>query len=137
MKTYSELIAIPTYIERYRYLRLGGKVGQETFGVQRRLNQVFYRSLEWRQFRNQIIVRDLGCDLAFQGMDIRGAICIHHLNPIGVDDIVNGNPCLFDPENAVCCTFNTHRAVHYGDESLLPIDLFVERAPFDTCPWRT
>lgn len=137
MRTYSELMAIPTYIERYRYLRLGGKVGKETFGVQRRLNQVFYRSPEWLHFRNQIIVRDTGCDLSFPGMDIRGAICIHHINPITVDDIVNGNPCLLDPENTICCTFNTHRAIHYGDESLLPIDLFVERAPFDTCPWRT
>lgn len=135
MRTYSELIAIPTYIERYRYLRLGGKVGRQTFGVYRRLNQVFYRTPEWMRFRNAIILRDMGRDLAFDGMDIRGAISVHHLNPISVDDIVERNPCLLDPENVVCCTFNTHQAIHYGDESLLPIDLFVERSPNDTSPW--
>lgn len=136
MKTYSELIAIPTYIERYRYLRIGGRVGHQTFGIYRRLNQVFYRSREWLQFRNRIIVRDMGCDLAFQGLDIHGAIAIHHLNPVSVDDIVEHRPCLLDPENVICCTFNTHQAIHYGDESLLPIDLFVERSPNDTCPWK-
>lgn len=136
MKTYSELIAIPTYIERYRYLRLGGTVGRKTFGVYRRLNQEFYRSRQWLHFRNEIIIRDRGQDLAFDGMDIHGAIAIHHLNPIAVEDIVNSSPALFDPENVVCCTFNTHQAIHYGDESLLPIDLFVERSPNDTCPWR-
>lgn len=135
MRTYSELIAIPTYIERYRYLRLGGKVGRQTFGVYRRLNQVFYRTPEWMRFRNAIILRDMGRDLAFDGMDIRGAISVHHLNPISVDDIVERNPCLLDPENVVCCTFNTHQAIHYGDESLLPIDLFTERSPNDTSPW--
>lgn len=137
MRSYSELLTFPTYIERYRYLRLGGKVGQQTFGVQRHLNQVFYKTREWLQFRNAVIVRDMGCDLAFPDMDIHGAICIHHINPITVDDIVNHTPALFDLENVICCTFNTHRAIHYGDESLLPIDLFVERAPNDTCPWRT
>lgn len=136
MKTYSELIAIPTFIERYRYLKIGGAVGAETFGRDRYLNQVFYRSFEWRRFRDQVILRDYGCELAFPNMQIRSALYVHHINPITVSDVIDGSPALFDPENVVCCSFKVHQAIHYGDESLIPADWFVERTPYDTCPWR-
>ena len=135
VKTYSELIRLPTFIERYRYLKLNGKVGEATFGFQRWLNQEFYHSDDWLSFRDEIIVRDSGCDLAVEGFDIYSSILVHHLNPITYDDIANRNPIIFDPENAISTKLSTHNAIHYGDESLLilaPID----RAPNDTCPWR-
>ena len=134
-KTYSELIAIPKYEDRFRYLQLQGAVGKDTFGYDRYLNQVLYNSQEWKRFRNEIIVRDNGCDLAFEGYDIHGRILVHHINPITVDDVVNRNPIVFDPENVICVTHNTHNAIHYGDESLL-ITAPVERTKHDTCPWK-
>lgn len=134
-KTYLELIHIPTYIERYRYLKLSGKVGNETFGRERFLNQVLYSSREWKRFRRDIIIRDNGLDLACDGYDINGKILIHHINPITIDEVVNNTPSLFDPENVVCVSLGTHNAIHYGDESLLFVEL-VERKPNDTCPWR-
>lgn len=134
-KTYSELIAIPTYEDRFRYLQLQGAVGKDTFGYDRYLNQVLYNSQEWKRFRNEIIIRDNGCDLAFEGYDIHGRILVHHINPITVDDVVNRNPLVFDPENVICVTHNTHNAIHYGDESLL-ITAPIERTRHDTCPWK-
>ena len=135
IKTYSELIAFPTYEERFRYLQLEGAVGKDTFGYDRYLNQILYNSQEWKRFRDKIIIRDNGCDLACEGYDIHGRILVHHINPIRVDDVVNRNPIVFDPENVVCVTHNTHNAIHYGDESLL-ILAPVERTKNDTCPWK-
>lgn len=135
IKTYSELIRIPTFEERYRYLRLYGSVGEETFGFKRWVNQEFYHSDKWLRFRDKIIIRDNGCDLAVKGFEIYGPIIIHHLNPITYDDILNQNPCVFDPDNVVCTKLSTHNAIHYGDETLLP-KLPVERTKNDTCPWR-
>lgn len=135
IKTYSELIAFPTYEERFRYLQLKGAVGKDTFGYDRYLNQILYNSQEWKRFRDKIIIRDNGCDLACEGYDIHGRILVHHINPIRVDDVVNRNPIVFDPENVVCVTHNTHNAIHYGDESLLVL-LPVERTKNDTCPWK-
>ena len=135
IKTYSELIAFPTYEERFRYLQLKGAVGKDTFGYDRYLNQILYNSQEWKRFRDKIIIRDNGCDLACEGYHIHGRILVHHINPIRVDDVVNRNPIVFDPENVVCITHNTHNAIHYGDESLL-ILAPVERTKNDTCPWK-
>lgn len=134
-KAYSELITIPTYEDRFRYLQLQGAVGKDTFGYDRYLNQVLYNSQEWKRFRNEIIIRDNGCDLACEGYDIHGRILVHHINPITVDDVVNRNPSVFDPENVICVTHNTHNAIHYGDESLL-VTAPVERTRHDTCPWK-
>lgn len=134
-RTYSELITIPTYEDRFRYLQLKGAVGKDTFGYDRYLNQILYNSKEWKRFRDEIIIRDNGCDLAFEGYDIHGRILVHHINPITVDDVVNRNPIVFDPENVICVTHNTHNAIHYGDESLL-ITAPVERTKHDTCPWK-
>ena len=134
-RTYSELIQIPTFLERFRYLKLGGRVGEETFGYDRYLNQGFYHSSEWRQIRDYIITRDLGRDLGVDGYDIHGKIYIHHMNPIIVKDIIHASDYLTDPEYLICTTQNTHNAIHYGDESLL-VSEPVERTPFDTCPWK-
>lgn len=139
IRTYTELIEIPTFIERYRYLRIGGKVGEETFGYDRWLNQRFYNSKEWRDLRRELIVRDLGCDLACAGNEFvnRERIIIHHMNPIIVDDIVYRSKYLMDPEYLICTSNDTHNAIHYGDEKLLEIPRFIVRKPNDTCLWRT
>ena len=135
IKTYSELITIPTYEERFEYLRCNSAVGKETFGFDRYLNQVLYNSMDWKRLRRQIIVRDNGCDLALEGYAIYGKIIIHHINPISLDDIMKERSIVFDPENLVCVSFSTHNAIHYGDASLLPMGP-IERTPNDTCPWR-
>lgn len=135
IRTYSKLIRIPSFEERYRYLKLCGKVGEETFGFKRWLNQEFYHSDEWLRFRDRIIIRDNGCDLAVDGFVIHGPIIIHHLNPITYEDIRNRNPCVFDPDNVVSTKLSTHNAIHYGDETLLQKPP-VERVKNDTCPWR-
>lgn len=135
MKTYTELITIPTFEERFRYLKLDGVVGQSTFGYDRYLNQVLYHSDEWKRFRRDIIVRDNGCDLACDGFDIQIRALIHHINPITVEDVLNRHPKVFDPDNVITTTYNTHRAIHYGDESLLIIAPII-RTPNDTCPWK-
>ena len=135
IRTYSELIMLPTFVERYRYLKIGGRVGSETFGYDRYLNQILYRTAEWKRFRNEIIVRDKGCDLACVGYEIYGKILVHHINPITVEDVVNRTAKVFDPENVISTTLNTHNAIHYGDESLL-ITEPIERKPNDTCPWK-
>ena len=135
IRTYSELITIPTFEERFEYLKLNGSVGLETFGHDRYLNQILYNSPEWRRFRPEIIVRDNGCDLACEGYEIFGKILIHHINPITARDILNRNPKVFDPENVITTVHNTHNAIHYGDENLL-ITAPIERSRNDTCPWR-
>lgn len=135
IKTYSELITIPTFEERFEYLQLKGSVGKDTFGYDRYLNQVLYRSPEWKRLRNQIIIRDGGCDLACEGYDIYGKVLIHHLNPITVDDVLARSRKVFDPDNLVCVTHNTHNAIHYGDADLL-ITGPIARTKNDTCPWR-
>lgn len=137
MKTYSKLITLPTFEERYEYLKLSGVVGKETFGYDRYLNQILYTSDEWRKFRRDIIIRDDGCDLACPGFDIPEGvkILIHHINPITVEDVLNRDPKIFDPENVITTILNTHNAIHYGDASLLTLAP-IERSKNDTCPWR-
>lgn len=137
IKTYSELITIPTFLERYEYLKIGGEVGRETFGHERYLNQILYNSYDWRMFRKDIVVRDFGTDLAMLSEDyeIVGKIIVHHIDPITVEDVLNRHPKIFDPENVVCVSHDTHNAIHYGDISMLQMEV-VERSPFDTCPWR-
>lgn len=135
IRTYSELILLPTFEERFRYLNLHGKVGEDTFGHDRYLNQLFYTSDEWRKIRRDVIIRDNGCDLGIWDREIQGLITIHHLNPITVDDILNRSEFLLNPEYLICVSDITHKAIHYGDESLL-ITAPIERRPNDTCPWR-
>lgn len=135
IRTYSELISLHTFEERYRYLRIGGTVGEETFGFDRYLNQAFYKSKEWQTIRNQVIIRDDGCDLGIEGQTIYDRVLIHHMNPITVEDILERSEFLLNPEYLICTRKNTHDAIHYGDESLLNLDP-IERAPNDTCPWR-
>lgn len=135
IRTYSELITLPTFEERYQYLRLNGRVGEETFGFDRWLNQRFYKDPEWLAIRDEVIIRDNGCDLAFPGREIYSRILIHHMNPITKDDILQRSKYLLDPEYLICTIKNTHDAIHYGDENLLVKDP-VERKPNDTCPWR-
>jgi len=135
MRTYSELILLSTFEERYEYLRTGSLVGDITFGGGRWLNQALYTSPEWKQFRNEIILRDQACDLAMPDYEIHGRIIVHHLNPITKEDVINRNYCVFDPENVVCVSHSTHNAIHYGDENQLPQKPIIRR-PNDTCPWR-
>lgn len=135
IKTYSELITLPSFEDRYQYLRLDGSVGRETFGFDRYLNQVFYRSQRWKTVRDYVIIRDNGCDLGMDGYTIHGKILIHHLNPITIDDLKSESAYLLDPEYLICTTHATHNAIHYGDETLL-VTAPIERTPFDTCPWR-
>lgn len=135
IKTYSELITIPTFEERFEYLQLKGSVGKDTFGYDRHLNQVLYRSPEWKRLRNQIIIRDCGCDLACKGYDIHSKVLIHHLNPITVEDVLARSRKVFDPDNLVCVSHNTHNAIHYGDVDLLVTGPII-RTKNDTCPWR-
>lgn len=135
IRTYSELMKLPTFEERFQYLKLNGAVGQDTFGFERYLNQTFYRSKEWKRIRDYVIIRDNGCDLAMDDREIYDRIYIHHMNPIIANDILNESEFLLDPEYLICTTQRTHNAIHYGDESLLyqgPI----ERTPNDTCPWK-
>ena len=135
-KTYSELMKLKTFKERYEYLKLDGRVGEETFGCERIFNQMYYGSRFWKEeVRPGIIARDFGCDLGIEDREIGGPITVHHINPITIDDIVNKNSCLFDPENLICCSDITHKAIHYGNEDLL-ISEYVERTPNDTCPWK-
>ena len=135
MRKYSELIKIQDFHKRYEYLVLKGSIGEQTFGMERHLNQTFYKSPEWRRFRNDILIRDNGCDMAHEEYPIQGKIIIHHLNPITPDDILKRSYLLLDPENVVCVSHRTHEAIHYGDISLLPED-YIPRQPNDTIPWR-
>lgn len=134
-RTYSELIQFSTFEERFKYLSLDGQVGEETYGFDRWMNQAFYRSQEWKQIRNHVIVRDSGCDLGILGREIRERIIVHHMNPIMVHDIQFATEYLLNPEFLICTTHNTHQAIHYGDEKLLISEPIV-RTPNDTCPWK-
>lgn len=134
-KSYSELIKLETFEERFEYLKLNGRVGESTFGYDRYLNQLFYTTAEWKAARNLVIIRDNGCDLGIDDRIIGGRIFIHHINPITKEDILNRHPKLFDPENLICASKLTHDAIHYGDENLL-IKAPIERSKNDTCPWR-
>lgn len=135
IRTYSELIKLPTFEERYNYLKLGGNVGEETFGFDRYLNQIFYKDPEWLNIRDKVIIRDNGCDLGISGREINKRVLVHHMNPITKDDILSRSKYLLDPEYLICTTKNTHDAIHYGDESIL-IKNPIERIKNDTCPWR-
>lgn len=135
IRTYTELVQLQTFEERYRYLQLNGSVGADTFGFDRYLNQNFYRSKEWKLIRDKVIVRDNGCDLGVEGYEIHGRIYIHHMNPLLLEDIVDRTEFLLNPEYLITTTHSTHNAIHYGDESLL-VTAPIERAPNDTCPWR-
>lgn len=134
-RSYSELILLPTFKERYEYLRLDGVIGEETFGFDRYVNQRFYKSREWKQVRDLVIIRDNGCDLGIEGFDIYGKIFIHHMNPIMLRDIQNATEFLLNPEYLICTTLDTHNAIHYGDSNLLVTDP-LERTKNDTCPWK-
>lgn len=135
IRTYSELITLPTFEERYRYLRLTGRVGEDTFGFDRYLNQILYHSKEWKDIRDYVIIRDNGCDLAMEGYEIPGKVLIHHMNPITVKDIERRSDFLLNPEYLITTVLSTHNAIHYGDENLLP-RLPIERSMYDTCPWK-
>ena len=136
IRTYSELSQMASFKDRFEYLRLDGAVGTETFGFDRYINQQFYRSQDWKRIRNEIIVRDNGCDLGIEGFEIYGRIYIHHMNPIMLKDIVHQTDFLLNPEYLICTTHQTHNAIHYGDESLLSTLEPVQRTRNDTCPWK-
>jgi hypothetical protein len=135
MKTYSELKKLNSFDERYQYLRLKGKVGETTFGFDRYLNQILYTSKRWKRTRNDIIIRDNGCDLGIEGQEIHRHILVHHMNPISIEDVELDRDILYDQKFLICTTFRTHNAIHYGDPSLLP-QTPNERCQNDTCPWR-
>ena len=136
VRTYSELIALPTFEERFEYLKLYGRVGKDTFGFDRHLNQMLYQhNPRWKKVRDKVIIRDNGCDLAMEGHEIFGKIIVHHMNPITLDDVLNDRDWIYDPEFLICTIHNTHNAIHYGDEKQLIIAPTV-RLPNDTCPWK-
>lgn len=134
-RTYSELMKLKSFEERFHYVELKGSVGKATFGYDRWMNQHFYTSPEWRRFKRQILIRDEGCDLGCDDHPIYGSVIVHHLNPITKEQIINHDPAILDPENVISVSSLTHNALHYGDIDLLP-SKFVERRPYDTCPWR-
>lgn len=129
------MILLPTFEERFKYLQLNGRVGDDTFGFDRYINQNFYRSTEWKRIRDFVIMRDNGCDLALEGYEIYGRILIHHMNPITVKDVELSTEYLMNPEYLICVTHNTHNAIHYGDEKLINKGPVV-RTKNDTCPWK-
>lgn len=136
IRTYSELITLPTFEERFEYLKLNGVVGEETFGFDRYLNQQFYQnSREWKRVRDEVIIRDLGCDLSMEGYEIHGRIYVHHMNPVNIDDIRSASDFLLNPEYLITTTHQTHNAIHYGDANQL-VKAPIERTKYDTCPWR-
>ena len=135
IRRYSELIRLPSFRERFEYLRLGGVVGESTFGFDRCLNQVLYTSQRWKSARDEVIVRDEGCDLAWPDYVIGRKVIVHHMNPLTLADIEEGADAVFDPRYLICVSPTTHNAIHFGDERLLPQPM-VERRPGDTCPWR-
>lgn len=135
-KSYLELITIPTFEERLKYLQTNSRIGDDTFGHGRFVNQALYSSKEWKQLRNHIIVRDNGCDLGLEGYEIAGRrILIHHINPITLDDIVNRNECVFNPDNLICVSHMTHNAIHYSSDTEV-YQKPVVRSANDTCPWK-
>lgn len=135
IRTYSELIKLKTFKDRFEYLKLDGIVGEETFGFDRYMNQIFYKSREWTSVRRSVIIRDKGCDLGVEGYEIHGKILIHHMNPINLSDIVHKTDELLNPDYLITTVLSTHNAIHYGDASLLPV-LPIERRANDTCPWK-
>lgn len=135
IRTYSELIKLPTFEERFEYLNLNGIVSQSTFGSERYLNQMFYTSDEWKRLRRKIILRDNGCDLGVEGFDIHSKIIIHHMNPISEVDILQHSEYLINPEYLICTCLRTHNAIHYGDKRQVESEP-IKRMPNDTCPWR-
>lgn len=135
IRTYSELIKLKTFKDRFEYLKLDGIVGEETFGFDRYMNQIFYKSREWTSVRRAVIIRDNGCDLGVEGYEIHGKILIHHMNPINLSDIVHKTDELLNPDYLITTVLSTHNAIHYGDASLLPT-LPIERRANDTCPWK-
>ena len=135
IRTYSELIELSSFEDRYNYLKLDGHVGEDTFGFDRYLNQAFYRSKEWKRLRDKIILRDNGCDLGVEGHEIYGRVIIHHMNPISVHDIQDATEYLLNPEYLISTTHVTHNAIHYGDEKLLITGPII-RSKNDTCPWK-
>ena len=135
LKSYRNLILLPTILDRFEYLRIKANVGDPTFGFDRFINQDFYQSREWRQVRMKVIARDEGCDLGVPDYPIGGKVIIHHINPITAEDIENASDLLFDLDNLICVSESTHNAIHFGDETLLPAEPIIRR-PGDTCPWR-
>ena len=133
IRTYNELVTLDTFDERYNYLKLNGKVADVTFGFDRYLNQVFYKSPIWQKTRRDIIVRDLGCDLGIDGYEIHGSIIVHHMNPINVEDIKDRTDYLINPNYLICTCLRTHNAIHYGNRSP---NIITERSRWDTCPWK-
>lgn len=135
VRSYLELSGLKTFEERFEYLKLDGCIGEDLFGHNRYLNQMFYRSKEWKQARNRAILRDNGCDLGIEGREIHGLIYVHHLNPITIDDLIERRSCLLDLNNLICTSRNTHTAITLGDPNLLD-PVFQERSLYDTCPWK-
>ena len=134
--SYRELQHISTLRERFEYLRLGGLVGESTFGSHRYLNQGFYTSSEWRKIRNEVIVRDQGCEMGLYPYEIVGRVYIHHINPITIDDLLNATDELMSLDNLVCVSYDMHQAIHYGDYEILGRYELEERRANDTCPWK-
>lgn len=134
IRTYSELMKRDSFLARFKYLVLGGELGAATFGYDRPLNQEFYHSYAWKSVRDFVIVRDQGCDLGVSGYGIHDRILVHHMNPIGKEDLVHFNESILDPEFLICVSTRTHNAIHFGDESQLPSPI-VERKPGDTKLW--
>ena len=136
LRTYSELKKLKTFEERFKYLKLSGEVGKDTFGFDRYLNQKFYASPEWKRVRDKVIIRDSGCDLGINGNEIYGKIYIHHMNPLTRKDIEFSTENLLNPEYLICVSHATHNAIHYGDDSILTSNAIVERSENDTIPWK-
>ena len=135
LRCYSELILLDSLEDRFEYLRLNGEVGEELFGYARYLNQNFYHGQRWRETRNKVVIRDQGYELGVQGWKIVGHIYVHHMNPITLEMLQEDAPELYDPEFLICCSYNTHQAITWGNAELLPKPIIVRR-PNDTCPWR-
>ena len=136
IRTYRELSQLRTFEERYEYLKLSSIIGDKTFGFERYMNQEFYRSLEWKRVRREVILRDNGCDLGVDGREIVDRIEIHHITPISLEDFENGSPLLLDLNNLICTSPSTHKAIHYGESNLITPSEPTIRRPNDTCPWR-
>jgi len=136
IRTYSELMELESYEERFNYLLLNGKVGQETFGFDRYLNQQLYRSKHWKDIRDYVIIRDQGCDLGLEGHDIFGTINIHHMNPITTKDVLENSEYLLNPEYLICTSIDTHNAIHYGSKDYVNRNKIADRKPNDHCPWK-
>ena len=135
IRCYSDLIQLKTFPERFSYLKIHGKVGEDTFGYDRYVNQALYKSKRWERTRHNIIIRDNGCDLGIEGRELDNYIIVHHMNPLTLEDIEEERDVVFNPEYLICCSSRTHKAIHFGDEELLQRDPVIRR-PHDTCPWR-